>query len=540
MPNCLPLVGAAWLMMASASALAAQPTPDRNLIRSGTLDMLAPGGKAPRDFELTGDAAPGALEAERGVRFLSGLDANRDGRREGSLATTVGHLTPADGRWFRLRIEALAEDDFAVGEDDLFLQVEFFRGSAGNALDHVKRWIYPQVVADRAALRDPGTNRNLGRATWRAFDLEFRTPFPEVDQLRLVIGFGHGQGKAKLSEFWINSIELAPIAIPADYRPPSGGRISRGRDDVKSLVALGGRWYYDPPTADRRPPAQFDSTNADRLFYLAERLEAPFADNTTAWLRKGFVDRDGKLVKQDRFLPDNVTAAFTPTHLLVHSKGLPNHPTATFPDRWRALDGNPNYIKEQDRTWRIPLEPRENPAHIAMHNGNNDQGALPMGPIGLAVNGVVFFNPFDQDRVDAVWRLDRCCGHPAPSWVYHYHKYPVCVKSPWSDDGTGHSPLIGFAFDGFPIYGPYEAAGQLAKDSKSNPLNEFNIHQGEARGWHYHVTPGEFPHLIGGYWGQVDESLLRRGPPGGRRGGPPGFGPPGMGPPGFGPPAVRP
>jgi hypothetical protein len=114
------------------------------------------------------------------------------------------------------------------------------------------------------------------------------------------------------------------------------------------------------------------------------------------------------------------------------------------------------------------------------------------------------------------------------------------VKSPWSDDGTGHSPLIGFAFDGYPIYGPYEAAGQLAKDGKSNPLNEFNVHQDEARGWHYHVTPGQFPHIVGGYWGVVDESLLRRGSPGGMRGPPPGMGPPGMRPPGFGPPGFGP
>ncbi len=52
--------------------------------------------------------------------------------------------------------------------------------------------------------------------------------------------------------------------------------------------------------------------------------------------------------------------------------------------------------------------------------------------------------------------MDRCCGHPDPDGTYHYHKYPICMKSPWADDGTDHSPLIGFAFDGFPIYGPYE------------------------------------------------------------------------------------
>ena len=146
---------------------------------------------------------------------------------------------------------------------------------------------------------------------------------------------------------------------------------------------------------------------------------------------------------------------------------------------------------------------------------------MPGGPIGIAVNGVVFFNPFDADSVEAIWRLDRCCGHPSPGFEYHYHKYPVCVKSPWTDDGTAHSPLIGFAFDGFPIFGPYEAAGELAKDSQKNPLNAFNIHYDDQRGWHYHVTPGKFPHLIGGYWGVAD-SRNRHRPPRGGPGRPPG------------------
>jgi hypothetical protein len=155
------------------------------------------------------------------------------------------------------------------------------------------------------------------------------------------------------------------------------------------------------------------------------------ADNTTAWLRAGYKDVSGKIVEADRFVPDNVTVSLTGTHLVVRSKNLPNHPTAAFPDRWRSLDGNPNFIQEQDSAWYIPLAPRENPQHIAMKNQNNNDHALPMGPIGVAVNGVVFFNPFDHllDE-DAVWRLDRCCGHPAPNSMYHYHKYPVCVKSP--------------------------------------------------------------------------------------------------------------
>jgi len=46
-----------------------------------------------------------------------------------------------------------------------------------------------------------------------------------------------------------------------------------------------------------------------------------------------------------------------------------------------------------------------------------------------------------------------------------------------ADEGKEHSPLIGFAFDGFPIYGPFESAGVMAKDlTGENALNDFNLH----------------------------------------------------------------
>ena len=51
-----------------------------------------------------------------------------------------------------------------------------------------------------------------------------------------------------------------------------------------------------------------------------------------------------------------------------------------------------------------------------------------------------------------------------------------------------HSPVLGFAFDGFPLYGPYESDGVMAKDlKKSAALDVCNGHIDEIRGYHYHV-----------------------------------------------------
>jgi hypothetical protein len=93
---------------------------------------------------------------------------------------------------------------------------------------------------------------------------------------------------------------------------------------------------------------------------------------------------------------------------------------------------------------------------------------------------------------------------PWPKFDLSLSQVSVVRKHAWDDDGTSHSPLIGFAFDGFGVYGPYEANRELAKDSKTNPLSDFNLHSDEARGPHYHVTPGQFPHIIGGYWGVME------------------------------------
>lgn len=186
--------------------------------------------------------------------------------------------------------------------------------------------------------------------------------------------------------------------------------------------------------------------------------------------------------------------------LIVESQGYPNHPTAIFPN-----SGNPNTIRVQKFNFRIPLIPKM----------ADTITRLPMGPVGMALNGVVFFNPFEQEGMNAVegytevW-LDSCCGHPQQTGVYHYHKYPSCVKSPFSDDGKQHSPVIGFAFDGFPVYGPYEADGLMAKDVKDGQaLDACNGHKDDVRGYHYHVTPGKFPYILGGYAGVVEPSNNR-------------------------------
>lgn len=272
-------------------------------------------------------------------------------------------------------------------------------------------------------------------------------------------------------------------AVASSQAPPPG------------VEPIGGRWYLR--THDEA------GSELDKPRYLYRDIvgdEVQFVD-LFAYHRR---DSNGDGIDEVRISHEPGSELHPAGFLVIKSQGYPNHPTAIFPN-----SGNPNSIAVQDFTFRLPLEPRK----------SDTITRLPMGPVGTAINGVVFFNPFEQGGMNAVegysevW-LDACCGHPQQTGVYHYHKYPVCVKSPFQDDGKQHSPIIGFAWDGFPIHGPYEADGVMAHESdkltsSGLALDACNGHADPNRGYHYHATPGRFPYILGGYRGVVEPSNNR-------------------------------
>lgn len=235
--------------------------------------------------------------------------------------------------------------------------------------------------------------------------------------------------------------------------------------DRSQLDPLGGHWFVT-----KREPHAYYYRDGERFL----NLFAPANHD---------VNKDG--------IPD-LALSHDEEFLIMDTQGYPNHPTAIFPNA-----SNPNRILPQKFRFKLPFRPQ-----LA-----ETITRLPMGPVGVAINGVVFFNPFEAGGINAVegysevW-LDACCGHPQQEGVYHYHKYPTCVKSPFRDDGQQHSPVIGFAFDGFPLYGPYEGSRQFARDlTGAQALDVCNGHRDPERGYHYHVTPGRFPYITGGYAG---------------------------------------
>ncbi len=135
------------------------------------------------------------------------------------------------------------------------------------------------------------------------------------------------------------------------------------------------------------------------------------------------------------------------------SNDIPDHRVGRFPDR-----GCPNAIRPQNFHFRMPLHPHPASERVALHN---------WVIFGVGLDGVVF-DPgtagFWHHERGSIWNsnlltgfgnlgLDASHGHVQHNGTYHYHGVPTELIR--SVHGWGKVTLVGYAADGFPIYGPW-------------------------------------------------------------------------------------
>ncbi|MFT5429816.1 MAG: hypothetical protein ACI9OJ_000488 [Myxococcota bacterium] len=138
--------------------------------------------------------------------------------------------------------------------------------------------------------------------------------------------------------------------------------------------------------------------------------------------------------------------------------------------------------------------------------------------LGVAVNGVPIYDYSAQGELDpanydasvdtvVTGQLDVCNGHAGRGDDYHYHASPTCMieAMPNKDD----NPIIGWGFDGYPLYGHNNPDGSTVADGTLGLCNE---QADSTYGWRYHTSvapPYVFPCLIG----EIDDTVLPRVPP---------------------------
>lgn len=151
---------------------------------------------------------------------------------------------------------------------------------------------------------------------------------------------------------------------------------------------------------------------------------------------------------------------------------------------------NPNRIATMNYTFKIPV----NPSSAA------NKAATPMGPIGVSLNGVPFYNQYaamNAPLTNEINSFDQYNGHPQQQGGYHYHIEPLYLTTT-----KGKGALLGFLLDGFPVYGPQENGAVVSNAS----LDAYHGHSHATSEYpdgiyHYHITSSD-PYINGsGFYG---------------------------------------
>ncbi len=229
------------------------------------------------------------------------------------------------------------------------------------------------------------------------------------------------------------------------------------------------------------------------------------------------------------------------------TNAIPNH---HFND---GDQGFPNSVAEQDDTFEISATPaianQTTPLSLEIDNAILLNGVkvdiLAAGCFGVG-DGKVGCNdmqqPWRYDPMHAAngFRIDSHNAHSQPDGTYHYHGSPFAL---FADDSSKASPVIGFAADGFPIFGSYfEDPNQVVRkattsyrlkignrpEGNENPggsydgsfRDDYEYVEGlgdldECNGmktndnYRYYITDG-FPYVLGCFTGTPHQSFNKR------------------------------
>jgi hypothetical protein len=240
---------------------------------------------------------------------------------------------------------------------------------------------------------------------------------------------------------------------------------------------------------------------------------------------------------------------------IVEANGLPGHEIGDFPNQH-----DPNAVTSQSHELRMPVRPVPGVEPVP----------IDMWWFGVALNGVPFdpSGPFWNGDVSSGWQfevmhpansialgIDRNNAHTQIGGMYHYHGLPVGLLAQLiRNDPTRPMQLVGYAADGYPIYGPecpaapddlkspirrlragYRLAdakrvngppgrpdGRFVEDHVFDPeygdLDECNGRIGLAPefpdGTYYYVLTDSFPYIPRFYRGRPNKSFEHGPPPG--------------------------
>lgn len=224
-----------------------------------------------------------------------------------------------------------------------------------------------------------------------------------------------------------------------------------------------------------------------------------------------------------------VKLTYSNSSIILQPDGIPNHSRDSYyavPNAGIIVpdENTANIIKDptkaQSYKFTIPTSPKY----------SKSTTATSLGSIGVMISGAVLYNPFEGDGKTVAMAnnftitneagitasfVDKCAGHPTPDvGAYHYHGLPTCVTT-MVDKVAKPSHIIGFALDGFPIYGDRDTKGKKVTAKNLDKCNGVTSATPEfPKGIYHYVLLGtaDARSSIACFHGEVDSSQIQAMP----------------------------
>ena len=298
--------------------------------------------------------------------------------------------------------------------------------------------------------------------------------FPIILSLGLIISFvivscNTNRDEDKFSKYKITS------SICTDNQGPNCKKLRLGDDYLTTLKPAKGYLFS---CSEKNPTAPGSIENKINWINFKENTWNFFEK---LWLPRGIFSPDSGIYNET--LSENSREIII-NNLPVNEK-IGDWPMTNYSELTK-IDPNPGIPSSSHSSFIYPINPNE----IKMPR------CVSLGPIGVTKNGVVIFNASDARGEDALAReiVDEFGGHPARN-NYHYHFIPEHLDTEFLSNG--HSRIVGYINDGFPIYG-FKGEGGI--EMSNNDLDLCHGHNHGKLGYHYHATI-EYPYTIGCYKG---------------------------------------
>ncbi|MBV0913426.1 YHYH protein [Anianabacter salinae] len=250
-------------------------------------------------------------------------------------------------------------------------------------------------------------------------------------------------------------------------------------------------------------------------------------------------------VQNNRTFAANVTVTANGSTCRVTSNAIPNHD-------FNRTGRFHTPVQEGAQTYTLPAAPQRaaRPTALSLTYDNAiflngvKLDMMAAGCFGVG-NGRIGCNdmsaPYRYDPLGAgnTFGADEHNAHTQPDGTYHYHGNPMALFQ--QTGATGPSPVIGFAADGFPIFGSYIVDGGTLRKAQSSYRLKSGTRTGGPGGtydgtfiddWVYvagsgdldecngmvqdgvygYVVTDTYPHVMGCFAGTPDASFRKRRP----------------------------